>query len=184
MINEQDYKHHDRMRRYCVSPMLMLGNQDNPGVYSFGINYMTLDPDGGDFQFDLNYPIGGNGGFGPWRTVYNLGTVEHVWDISQAFISVANMIAMGGHYLGSHPVGGYEDHGIHVLEWTMIRRFFTLNGFTIKDEWFCDIDGVDNGQPVRGSGRSTAYYCAAEKTKSVRGFYRLPQQRFVNGVKL
>ena len=182
MILAEHYKHHDRMKKYCAAPMLMLGNQENKGGYSFGIPYLTLDPDGGDFKIDLNYPVKGPAA-GPWATVYNLGTIEHVWNVNQAFISVARMISFGGHYLGSHPVGGYEGHGIHVTDWKMIREFFTLNGFEIREEWFHDIDGTENGEPVRGSGRSACYACAAQKVKDVEAF-RLPQQTFVNGAKI
>lgn len=182
MILAEHYRHHDRMKKYCITPMLILGNQENKGGYSFGIPYLTLDPDGGDFNADLNYPVT-DPAAGPWATVYNLGTIEHVWDVNQAFINVAKMIAVGGHYLCQQPTGGYEGHGIHVTDWNMIRKFFTLNGFEITEEWFHDIDGTENGEPMRGSGRSTCYACAAKKVKDVEVF-SVPQQTFVNGVKV
>ena len=54
MILREHFIHHDRMKPYCKSPMLMLGNQENHLRYDFGVPYVTLDPDGGDYVYDLN----------------------------------------------------------------------------------------------------------------------------------
>lgn len=181
MILNSHRASYDRLRPYLQEPMLMLGNQENVCKYEFGISYTTLDPDGGDYSWDLNQEIPKE-----WEekcsTVYNLGTLEHVWDTNHAFKNVANVVRVGGCYLHSGPCAGYENHGIHVLAWKETMNFFTLNGFIILDSWFTEQNGTICTAPVRNCGRSILFWFAARKISTILDFV-LPQQVFVRGAK-
>jgi len=180
MILKEHIPHHERMREYCMEPMLLLGNQENPAGFDFGVKYKTLDPDGGDYDLDLNEPIQWTHQF---LTVYNLGTIEHVWDINMAFINACNALKVGGFFLHHAPCAGYENHGVHVTDWRMTKKFFVLNGFEICAEWFSCQDGSLALPPGRDCGKSIIFWMVAHKIKNYPT-YAVPQQVFKNGEKL
>jgi hypothetical protein len=171
MILPEDRASHDRMRVYCKAPMLMFGNQENRAGYDFGVKYKTLDLDGGDFNdCNLNFPIVNHEALGPWKTVYNIGTLEHVWNVHQAFVNAATIVDVGGFYLHCGPCAGWENHGIHVVDWRAVIRFFETNGFVVLRNWFTVQGGEECGPPVRGSGKSILLWFIAMKTKSLQRF--------------
>lgn len=182
MILAEHVPHHDRMKKYCRAPMLMLGNQENNIRYSFGVDYRTLDPDGGDLSFDLNESIPSEW-VGKCATVYNLGTLEHIWDVNKAFKNAAKIVKVGGHFLYHGPCAGYENHGVHVTDWKMVLKFFTLNGFNVVEYWFSDQFGRPCEDPQRGSGMSVILWLVAKKVVKAENF-TCPQQVFKNGVKV
>ncbi len=182
MIVKEHFKHYDRLRKYCQSPMLMLGNQANQSAYDFGVSYKTLDPDGGTISWDLNKLIPPEW-LAKYGTVFNLGTIEHVWDVHSAFVNVIKMLRIKGTYLHEGPVAGYEDHGIHITDWRLIRDFFTMNGFGILESWFTLQNGKECGSPYRGCHKNILYWFAAEKIRS-EGLIKIPQQIFKGGLKV
>lgn len=159
----------------------MIGNQENKGGFDFGVEYKTLDPDGGFWRFDLNDPVPQemNGRF---KTVFNLGTLEHVWNIHQAFVNAAAMLMPGGYYLHHSPVAGYEYHGIHVTDFAFILEFFKINDYRIIDYWFSDQLGNFHMGPYRDCGQSLIFWMIAKKLDDP-GYYKYPQQVFKWGTK-
>lgn len=139
------------LTRLCTGvhgPMLMLGAQESkiPGTSSrewfsrfVGDEYEELDLDGGDLKFDLNDDLTDLAG--RYGSVFSFGTVEHCWDIHQAWVNVARAVALDGHYLHHGPAGGWldgkgeYDHGVHLTVAPYIDQFLKLNGFKIEDRW-------------------------------------------------
>ena len=172
--------------------MLMLGNQQNVCGGKLPCEYETLDLDGGDHKIDLNFPLSRDGSkdsplskelplIGAFKTVYNLGTLEHVWDVNQAYTNAALMVETGGHFIGHSPVAGYEGHGIHITDWKRIRDFFSLNGFKVLSLYFTKQNGVTCGEPIRNCGESVIMWIAARKIGPFA--YLKPQQIYKDGVK-
>ena len=133
----------DRFKPYYAAPLLMLGAtgsacpgyataQDYFGQYVGG-GYQTLDLDGGDLALDLNRDLPGLSQ--AHRTVFNLGTLEHVWNAHNAWANALRAVKVGGHFLTHSPVSGYKDHGLHLTSAPAIRAFVSKNGFTILDDW-------------------------------------------------
>lgn len=180
MILPEHAQHFDRLRPYMKPAMLMLGNQENKAGYQFPCDYLTLDPDGGQLQYDLNEPIENMGG--QFETVFNLGTLEHVWDVHQAYLNCARVLRVGGHFLGHSPVAGYEGHGIHVTDWKYIRAFLEANGFEIQELWFSEQNGRNCDVPSRNCGRSIILWFAAKKLTGAQPITK-PQQIYKNGQK-
>src|ERR1051325_3132087 len=155
MILQAHLPHYERLRQLGAyrSPMLMLGNQEShvgdPAEF-FGVeDYRTLDPDGGTYQADLNYWWGFNPGF---RTVFNLGTLEHVWDARVAWSVALSVVHVDGVFITVSPVGGWENHGIHITDWRFIRAFIELNGFAVMDAWLTRANGEEISSVERGGG--------------------------------
>ena len=141
MILPEHVVHFDRLGREGAfrSPMLMLGNQDcrvngyRDGAAFFAqygvAEYKTLDPDRGDLRLDLN-------GFlaqleRQYQTVFNLGTIEHVWDAHMAWTNALHAVEVGGTLVSHSPFSGFEDHGIHLTNPKFIKAFVEKNGFEI-----------------------------------------------------
>ncbi len=187
MILFEHKEHHERLRDLGIfnPSMLMLGNQEDGldlGKELFGnaYPYKTLDPDGGNFKFDLtsNEVITL---FNTFSTVYNLGTLEHIWDVHKAYVNASKMVKLGGHFVGHSPVGGYEGHGVHISDWRFILNFFEINGFEITCNWFSNKEGYEVDQVVRNCGNIILWF-AAKRIKVVE--FQAPQQVFLNGIKI
>ncbi len=135
----------DRFKPYYAAPLLMLGAtgcncpgyataRDYFGQY-VGDDYEDLDLDGGDLRYDLNKDLGIYELSGVFGTVFNLGTLEHVWNCHNAWGNALRAVKVGGHFLTHSPVSGYKDHGLHLTSAPAIRAFVSKNGFTILDDW-------------------------------------------------
>ena len=150
-INDIHLPHLERFRPYYRAPMLMLGNLGSamPGYDTareyfaqwVGDSYFTLDLDGGDLRLDLNKDLKlsqtfRDAGAIQGRTVFNFGTLEHVWNVQNAWGNALRAVEVGGYFLSVGPVSGYKDHGLHVTSAAAIVSFVTKNGFTILDRWF------------------------------------------------
>lgn len=168
------------------SPLLMIGNQKctvrervkggpdeeiAAGRFfeRYGVSeYKTLDPDGGDYQHDLNESIEDmDCGF---ATVFNLGTIEHVWDVHTAWSNALRMVATEGYFVTVSPVQGWDGHGIHITDRHAIRAFVKDNGFAIVEERCCV------------EARGVLLWLAARKLVHTTTF-RKPQQVYTGGKK-
>ena len=184
MILPQHLPHFERLRDLGAfrSPMLMLGRQDSrigqPPRDFFGVDsYLELDPDGGDLPLDLAGDVSEH--HGRFGTVFDLGTIEHLWDAHAAWSNAARLVAVGGVLVVHTPVAGWERHGAHVTDARFIRAFLLLNGFRIDAHWLA----YRNGQPcdtVRREGGSVTLWLVATKDKAVKKF-AAPQQCFESG---
>lgn len=187
MILREHLPSHRRLMALApAGEMLMLGNQQKLAGFDFGRPYLTLDPDGGDIRLDLSDEsfFARNPErdhlFERFAVVYNLGTIEHIWNIHQAYVNASRLLKVGGMFLNHAPVSGYEGHGVHVTEWVYLKKFFVLNGYVVKLSHFTKQTGEPCFAPTRGCGRNTIYWMAAEKVESVAKF-QCPQQIFRDG---
>lgn len=143
MIIIEHKDNYERFRKYFHSPFLMLGNQRtnmdiSPATYFNVIDYKTIDLDGGDYQ-DItdNLPELHN----KFETVFNLGTLEHVWDVHTAWSNSLKFVKEGGYFIGESPINGYYRHGIHITDPVAILSFFQKNGFEILDSYISNPNG-------------------------------------------
>lgn len=143
----QQHKHiYEKLRDYYRSPMLMLGAQEcqfgDPREF-FGVDsYSTIDLNG---KATITRDLAGDlkdlrGQFG---TVFNLGTLEHVWDLHRGFCNTAQAVQLNGYYINASPAEGYAGHGMHVIDPKYIKKFFALNGFKILDSWIENDEGIN-----------------------------------------
>ena len=185
MIVKDHVASYDRLRRYCLDPMLMLGNQANPAGYEFPVPYKTLDPDGGDLKFDIADldETQRRGLAREWRTVFDLGTLEHVWDAHAAYVNAAEAVTKSGYFIGQAPIAGWEGHAIHITDAWAIQAFFTLNGFNIIEAWTTTAQGNPWTGPItRNVGKSLLLWYVAQRVDYVER-WKAPSQVYQNGVK-
>ena len=116
----------------------MLGNQynhtgKNPNELFKTIEYKTLDPDRGDYLNDIQSDLSFMDQ--QWDCVFNLGTLEHVWDIHSAYSNAAKLVKVGGYFIGHTPIKDHYDHGVHLTNYKAILKFFEINGFENLSHW-------------------------------------------------
>jgi len=156
--------------KWFNDPMLMMGNQ-SCGMEGFGHardffaslgihNYTSLDLDGGDIQLDLNSPQPSL--YQKYKTVINIGTLEHVWDNHNAWSNALAAVMEGGMLISVHPDGGWHEHGINRTVPKWIAHFCELNGFRVRDRF------VMPGLPEN----RMAHVLAAEKMIHVTNFVK------------
>ncbi len=140
----------EKLGPYYSAPMLMLGAQGCtiPGFKTAAEyfaqwvrgDYHELDLDGGDLRLDLNEDLnhvnGQPGGLSHvYRTVFNLGTLEHVWNAHNAWANALRAVKVGGYFLSCGPVSGWINHGLHMTNPAAVRAFISKNGFEILGHW-------------------------------------------------
>ena len=95
---------------------------------------------------DLNYPHD----LGKFDVVLDPGTLEHCWNIGQAWMNVANAIKPGGRIMHVSPVT-MVNHGFWNFCPTAFFDFYTQNGWVIEhQEFYMNQGGVDKVAPVKG----------------------------------
>jgi hypothetical protein len=71
---------------------------------------------------------------GEWRELYDVildpGTLEHCFNIGQAFLNVAAMVAPGGTIIHTNPIS-MVNHGFYNLSPTVYADFYGQNGFEL-----------------------------------------------------
>jgi SAM-dependent methyltransferase len=71
--------------------------------------------------WDMNQPVPEDW-HGRYSFILDGGTLEHVFDLPQAFANVLNMLRPGGRFAGINPFNGYPSHGMYQfsaeLVWT------------------------------------------------------------------
>jgi hypothetical protein len=125
-----------------------------------------------DLRYDLNLPVPEHE-HERYRTVYDVGTIEHVFDTRQCFESCARMVAVGGHYFIHTPVKGYFGHGLHTFSPRILVEALKANGFEIVYRQFCS----KRGERLHAAGEAddTLLWVVGRKTTSIREL-RVPQQ--------
>lgn len=159
MIHESALDHFRALAEFYKPRMLMLGATGStvaayPRARDFfaewvGNQYDDLDLDGGDLKLDLNTDIGIDQAYG---SVFNVGTIEHCWHVSQAFENALKAVAVGGYFLSTSPFRGFETHGLHITNPAAIKALLMKNGFDFIKDWV----------QTWPSGK-TVYWLAAQK---------------------
>ncbi len=82
-----------------------------------------------DLIADLNLPIPDH-----LKNRFDLiidgGTLEHVFDVKQAFINVASMLKVGGRIIHMSPANNYVNHGFYQLSPTLFFDYYGANQFS------------------------------------------------------
>jgi len=79
------------------------------------------DYEGATRVWDMNAPVPKDW-HGRYSLIFDGGTLEHVFNVPQAFANVFNMLQVGGRFVGANPFNGFLSHGLYQfsaeLVWT------------------------------------------------------------------
>jgi hypothetical protein len=115
----------DHCRPYCLSfrsLMAMLGVKEYDDIDINGKAALKLD-------FSLPLPSVHEGQAG---AIFDLGTIEHIFDAAQAFSNVCAFLRKGGLVVHCSPMTAYQ-HGFYNFNPLLFWKFYQANGFEIVD---------------------------------------------------
>lgn len=99
------------------------------------------------YSCDLNAPLPP---IGTYDVVTNFGTVEHVFDIAQAFRSIHTLLKPGGIALHCMPAFAFIDHGFYNIHPALYVEFARANAYEIADFRYVDNMFVRNRRHTSG----------------------------------
>ena len=137
------------------------------------------DYEGADYIVDLNLPV-------PheledrFSLILDGGTLEHVFDLKQAFHNVNRMLKPGGRVIHMNPASNYVEHGFYQFSPSLFYDYYGINGFAELQCFIAQQPGSninkrrwefwqwDTGRTRShlGSHRILAIFFCAEKTES------------------
>lgn len=127
-----------------------------------------------NYRWDLNRPV-------PvkyhetFKTVFDIGTLEHIFDTRQCLENYLRLVAVGGLFALVTPVNGYFAHGFHVFNPHAIIDTLEQNHFTIEYCTYSTSTGLEVADPsIR---KNILLFIVARKKQKLRTFV-VPQQRY------
>jgi hypothetical protein len=125
-----------------------------------------------DLRYDLNLPVPEHE-YERYQTVYDIGTIEHLFDTRQCLENCMRMVKVGGYYFVTTPVKGYFDHGLHTFAPEAIIRALEMNNFEIVYQQFTSRRGkrIEHADEAPDS----LVWVVGRKRASM-GEFRIPQQ--------
>ena len=172
-------------------PFLTLGCQDFEGngfpkdfqykdlkdlILSKGVDDVkTLDlfDPRADLRYNLNFPV-------PsfeqqkYGVVFDIGTLEHVFDTRQCIENCLRMVKVDGLYIIHTPVNGYFGHGLHVFNPDGLIDALLLNNFEILYLKYTTPNGTVIKYPTLEI--DVLIWVVARKKKEINNF-NIPEQK-------
>ena len=94
------------------------------------------DWEGADHILDLNQPVPEELR-GRFDTVFEAGTLQHLFDLPQVFANLHALVREGGRVIhGMAPSTNHVDHGFYMFSPTLFHDFYTANGWRIEACYF------------------------------------------------
>lgn len=81
-----------------------------------------------DILMDFNMPVDKKY-YNKFNAILDIGTLEHVFNIPQAFENIKLMLKPGGTLILGYPLAGTINHGFYQICPTLLYDYFSVNGF-------------------------------------------------------
>lgn len=91
-------------------------------------------------EVDLNCDYGEDDLGAPYDTVVNLGTLEHVFDIAQAFATIHKVTKPGGLMYHQSPFQGWHDHGFYSVHPTLFWDLAEANDYQVVMALYAELN--------------------------------------------
>ncbi len=85
-----------------------------------------------DYVFDLNKPNPPDDLLNQWDVVFDGGTVEHVFNIPNAFANIFSLLRVGGRIIHIAPSSNHIDHGFYMFSPTLFWDYYNANSFDVN----------------------------------------------------
>ncbi|MEQ1763883.1 MAG: hypothetical protein ABL984_12160 [Pyrinomonadaceae bacterium] len=150
-------------------------------------SFDASDFEGSTHVHDFNLPISDRFK-ASYTTVFDGGTLEHVFNYPTALKNCMEMIVEGGHFLGISPVNNFPGHGFYQFSPELFFRIFSVEqGFEILDmifvedysdaPWYRVADPKSLGHRVTFENTRPAYLLLIACRRSIEPIFQsFPQQ--------
>jgi hypothetical protein len=129
-----------RYGKFCES--LLKANLGASVIHS----YDASEYEGATHVADFNLPVSGE----RYDTVIDCGTIEHIFDIAQAFRNIAALCATGGQIIHVSPASNFCGHGFWQISPETFFSFYSeRRGFTNTEVFFADLKNQSNWFKVK-----------------------------------
>lgn len=132
------------------------------------------DYEGCDYVFDLNKTPGSSGLNEKFDLVYDGGTIEHVFNVANAFGNVFELTNVGGYVIHESPVNNFVDHGFYQFSPTLLTDYYHANQWDILDVRLLQF-ARDVTDPTTGLWRDKFPYFYTEYTPNSRSELQMNQ---------
>jgi len=96
------------------------------------VSFDASDYEQASYIHDFNLPLDSKF-FNHFTTVFDGGTLEHIFNFPQAISNCMEMVSLGGHFLGTTPTNNYSGHGLYQFSPELFFRVFSAdNGFAVQ----------------------------------------------------
>jgi hypothetical protein len=105
-----------------------------------------------EILMDFNAPVDKKY-YNRFDTILDIGTLEHVFNIPQAFENIKLMLKPGGTVILGYPLAGTINHGFYQICPTLLYDYFSTNGFENFDFF------ILNGSNINYEKKAKIYQC-------------------------
>ena len=184
------YKEIFQIPDFVAEPVLTIGFQDMGGEdfpqdFAFrnvgdlfrargttDVTTLDLFDDRADLRYDLNLPVPEEE-HERYGLVFDIGSIEHLFDTRQCLENCLRMVKEGGHYFVMTAVKGYVRHGFHTFHPDVLRRALVGNGFEISYLRYTSKAGDRLDDP--DAADNSLIWLVGRKTRPL-GEFQIPQQ--------
>lgn len=161
-----NFLNHISLKQKSFGRTLTLGRQNlcvsgaMPGVYceSFLINNYNAtsvdsldisDFEGATIILDLNKRVPKNY-FAAFDTIIDAGTLEHIFNIKQAFENIVSMLKNGGQVIHISPTNGFSGHGFYQFSLDLFKSIYSKeSGFIHHEVFVAEVNNERSWYKVR-----------------------------------
>ncbi len=186
------YKQIFKISNFLREPIVTMGYQDvflDKNIKDNHFNFLTLEDvflsfglsdfsaidifdQRASLKYDLNKPVPKNE-HNKYNLVFDLGTIEHIFDTRQCIENYFKMTKVGGMLFIHTCVSGYFRHGMHVFNPALLLQAMLLNNFEIKYFKYSTVDGALRKKV--NQREDTLIWLVGLKKKNLKNM-RIPQQ--------
>jgi SAM-dependent methyltransferase len=116
---------------------LIDGDNIDDKTFFHKIGFKTVESsDYSDFQeadhvFDLNEPVPSHL-HNKFDVIVDMGTIEHIFNVSQVFKNLHDMLKVGGRIIHMLPSSNWVDHGFYMFSPTLFHDYYSANNWQIE----------------------------------------------------
>jgi hypothetical protein len=184
------YKEIFEIPEFVTDPVLTIGFQDIigegfPEGFDYGnvselfrakgvtdVRALDLFDHRAQLRYDLNLPVP-DSEHERYGLVFDIGSIEHVFDTRQCLENCLRMVRSGGYYFVVTAVKGYLRHGFHTFHPDVLGQALAANGYEISYLRYSSKAGDPLEDP--DAADNSLIWLVGKKTRSL-GEFEIPQQ--------
>ena len=106
--------------------------------------------EGADFVHDLNQPGLSDIVDGPYDMVFDIGTMEHIFNVPNVLKNIFDVVKVGGSVIHVSPANNVVDHGYYQFSPMLFHEYYAANQYKIVRCMFTEESAKEDfGEPIQ-----------------------------------